>query len=67
MNGRYGEPRPIVFGGPLSNGVRTLLFATVGVWIFQFVAQHLHALSCFVTSARERDRHERDCVGRSAQ
>lgn len=41
MNGRYGEPRPIVFGGPLSNGVRTLLFATVGIWLFQLVAQFL--------------------------
>ena len=38
MNGRYGEPRPIVFGGPLSSGVRTLLFATVGIWLFQLVA-----------------------------
>jgi membrane associated rhomboid family serine protease len=41
VNGRYGEPRPIVFGGPLSNGVRTLLFVTVGIWIFQLVAQFL--------------------------
>lgn len=41
MNGRYGEPRPIVFGGPLSNGVRTLLFVTVGIWVFQLVAQFL--------------------------
>lgn len=38
MNGRYHEPRPIVFGGPLSNGVRTLLFATIGIWLFQLVA-----------------------------
>jgi membrane associated rhomboid family serine protease len=41
VNGRYGEPRPIVFGGPLSNGVRTLLFVTVGIWLFQLVAQFL--------------------------
>jgi len=41
VNGRYGEPRPIVFGGPLSNGVRTLLFATVGIWLFQSVAAWL--------------------------
>jgi membrane associated rhomboid family serine protease len=41
VNGRYGEPRPIVFGGPLSNGVRTLLFVTVGIWVFQLVAQFL--------------------------
>ena len=38
MNGRLDPPRPIVFGGPLSPGVRTLLFTTVGVWIFQLLA-----------------------------
>jgi rhomboid family protein len=41
VNGRYQEPRPIVFGGPLSNGVRTILIATVAVWVFQVVAGFL--------------------------
>lgn len=41
MNGRLEQPRPIVFGGPLSPGVRTLLFTTVGVWVFQLLAGFL--------------------------
>jgi membrane associated rhomboid family serine protease len=35
---RYEAPRPIVFGGPLSPGVRTLLFANIGVYVFQLVS-----------------------------
>lgn len=38
MSAHYHEPRPIIFGGPLSNGVRALLFATIGIWLFQLVA-----------------------------
>jgi len=38
VNGRLEPPRPIVFGGPLSPGVRTLLFANVGVYVFQLLA-----------------------------
>ena len=38
MNGRAGDPRPIVFGGPLSPGVRTILFATAGVFVFQLLS-----------------------------
>ena len=34
----WREPRPIVFGGPLTPGVRTLVFVTIGVYIFQLVA-----------------------------
>ena len=41
MNGRFEQPRPIVFGGPLSPGVRTLLFTTVGVYVFQVLAGFL--------------------------
>ena len=37
MNRTFG-PRPIVFGGPLSPGVRAILFATVGVFLFQLLA-----------------------------
>lgn len=35
----FGAPRPIVFGGDLAPGVRTLLIATVGVFLFQFLAE----------------------------
>lgn len=38
---RYEAPRPIVFGGPLSPGVRNLLFANVGVFVFQVIAGYL--------------------------
>ena len=42
MNGRaYGPPRPIVFGGDLAPGVRALLFTTIGVFLFQLLAQTL--------------------------
>ncbi len=41
MNGRFQEARPIVFGGPLSPAVRTLLFATVGTYVFQLLAEWL--------------------------
>lgn len=34
----WREPRPVVFGGPLTPGVRTLVFVTIGVYIFQLVA-----------------------------
>jgi len=34
----FGPPRPIVFGGNLAPGVRTLLIATVGVFVFQILA-----------------------------
>jgi len=34
----WREPRPVVFGGPLTPGVRTLVFVTIGVFIFQLVA-----------------------------
>ena len=38
MNGRFEQPRAIVLGGPLSPGVRMLLFTTVGVAVFQLIA-----------------------------
>lgn len=41
MNGRFGESRPIVFGGPLSPGVRAILFATTGVFVFQLLSEWL--------------------------
>jgi membrane associated rhomboid family serine protease len=42
MNDReYGPPRPIVFGGDLAPGVRALLFTTIGVFVFQTLAQLL--------------------------
>ena len=41
MSGRVGEPRAIVFGGPLSPGVRTILFATTGVFVFQLLSEFL--------------------------
>ena len=37
----WREPRPIVFGGPLAPGVRTLVIVTIGVWVFQLVAGFL--------------------------
>ena len=45
MNGRFEQPRPIVFGGPLSPGVRALLFTTVGVGVFQLLAWLLAQVS----------------------
>ncbi len=42
MNDRdYGPPRPIVFGGDLAPGVRAILFTTIGVFLFQLLAQVL--------------------------
>lgn len=35
---RSESPRPIVFGGPLSPGVRMLLFANIGVFVFQLIS-----------------------------
>ena len=41
MNGRYQDPRPIVFGGSLPPAVRTLLFVNIGVYLFQLAAGFL--------------------------
>ncbi len=41
MNGRLGEAKQIVFGGPLSPGVKTILIATVGVFVFQLLSGFL--------------------------
>jgi membrane associated rhomboid family serine protease len=41
MRAEYGPPRRIVFGGDMAPGVRTLLFTTVGVFLFQVVAAFL--------------------------
>lgn len=41
MNGRLESPRQIVFGGPLSPGVRTILISTVGIYVFQMTADFL--------------------------
>jgi membrane associated rhomboid family serine protease len=41
VNGRFEAPKAIVFGGPLSPGVRAILFATSGVFVFQLLSEWL--------------------------
>jgi membrane associated rhomboid family serine protease len=41
VRAEYGPPRPIVFGGDMAPGVRTLLFTTTGLFLFQVVAGYL--------------------------